>query len=66
MILGSTITCPSCGTTRAEIMPIDACQFFYECTGCARLLRPRPGDCRVFCSYGSLACPPIQAAASPM
>jgi len=41
-------------------MPADACQFFYQCTGCGALLRPKPGDCCVFCSYGSVACPPRQ------
>jgi hypothetical protein len=24
-------------------------------------LKPEPGDCCVFCSYGSVPCPPIQA-----
>ncbi len=41
-------------------MPVDACQYFYECTGCGTLLRPKPGDCCVFCSYGSVPCPAIQ------
>jgi hypothetical protein len=41
-------------------MPDDACQFFYECRNCKTLLRPKPGDCCVFCSYGSVKCPPIQ------
>jgi hypothetical protein len=41
-------------------MPTDACQYFYECTGCKQLLRPKAGECCVFCSYGSVACPPIQ------
>ena len=58
--LDSTITCPICGTTKTETMPTDACQFFYECIGCGELLRPEPGDCCVFCSYGSAPCPPIQ------
>ena len=60
MITESIITCPACGTSRAETMPVDACQYFYECTGCGTLLRPKPGDCCVFCSYGSVPCPPIQ------
>jgi len=34
VILESTITCPNCGIIKAEIMPTDACQYFYECTGC--------------------------------
>ncbi|HME07828.1 MAG TPA: GDCCVxC domain-containing (seleno)protein, partial [Bryobacteraceae bacterium] len=36
--------------------------FFYDCTGCGTLLRPKPGDCCVFCSFGSVPCPPIQKA----
>ena len=62
LILDSTITCPACGTSAAEKMPTNACQWFYECTGCKKLLRPKAGDCCVFCSYGSVKCPPIQAA----
>jgi len=42
-------------------MPTDACQFFYDCTGCGAVLRPKPGDCCVFCSYGTVPCPSIQA-----
>jgi hypothetical protein len=48
--LHSEITCPRCGHRKVEPMPTDACQFFYECTGCSSLLRPKPGDCCVFCS----------------
>jgi hypothetical protein len=60
MILRSVITCPQCGTAKAETMPTDACQFFYECTDCGKRLRPKSGDCCVFCSYGSAVCPPRQ------
>ncbi len=60
MILESTISCPDCGAARTETMPTDACQFFYDCTGCGALLRPKPGDCCVFCSYGDVPCPPVQ------
>jgi hypothetical protein len=59
-ILRSTLTCPDCGTAKAETMPTDACQYFYDCTGCGVVLRPKPGDCCVFCSYGATPCPPIQ------
>jgi len=58
--LESMITCPACGFSTREIMPIDACQFFYDCKGCGELLRPKPGHCCVFCSYGSVVCPPMQ------
>ena len=60
MILESEITCPHCGMANSETMPTDACRFFYECSGCGTRLRPKPGDCCVFCSYGSVPCPPIQ------
>lgn len=56
----STITCPVCGSAKTEMMPTDACQFFYDCTFCGALLRPKPGDCCVFCSYGNVPCPPVQ------
>ena len=60
--LESLLGCPHCGFAKQERMPGDACQFFYECTNCNTLLRPLPGDCCVFCSYGSIPCPPVQEA----
>ncbi|MCL4482612.1 MAG: hypothetical protein M1445_08375 [Bacteroidetes bacterium] len=60
IITKSTITCPVCGFAREEEMPADACQFFYECANCKALLKPKPGDCCVFCSYGTVPCPSIQ------
>lgn len=56
----STITCPMCNHRKVEVMPTDACLFFYECTGCGTRLKPKRGDCCVFCSYGSEQCPPKQ------
>lgn len=61
-ILVSTLTCPHCGWRKAETMPVDACQWYYECEHCHALLRPLPGDCCVFCSYGDVPCPPVQKA----
>ncbi len=58
--LQSTLTCPHCGHQSHETMPTTACQFFHECAGCAALLSPKPGDCCVYCSYGTVPCPPIQ------
>ena len=62
VITESTIVCPACGTSKSETMPRDACHVFYECPGCGKILRPKPGDCCVFCSYGSVPCPSVQAA----
>jgi hypothetical protein len=58
----STITCPNCGFAKVETMPTDACQWFYECGGCHALLRPKAGHCCVYCSFGSVQCPPMQEA----
>ena len=58
--LTSVITCPECGAARQEAMPTNACQWFYECTSCHAVLDPLPGDCCVYCSYGTVQCPPIQ------
>ncbi|WP_324719348.1 GDCCVxC domain-containing (seleno)protein [Salinimicrobium sp. HB62] len=63
-ILKSLITCPYCKVSREEIMPADACQFFYKCSNCEVVVKPLEGDCCVFCSYGSVPCPPIQESRS--
>lgn len=57
----STITCPNCRHKKEEIMPNDACVYFYECEKCGSHLKPLEGDCCVYCSYGSVKCPPVQA-----
>jgi hypothetical protein len=62
LVLESAVTCPQCGKVSLETMPTGACAYFYECPGCRVVLRPKPGDCCVFCSYGSVKCPPVQAA----
>jgi hypothetical protein len=60
LILQSVITCPSCGDEALERMPTDACRYFYDCQACGERLRPKRGDCCVFCSFGSVPCPPVQ------
>ena len=61
-ILQSTITCPNCASSKTETMPTDACQFFYNCAHCGVRLKPKAGDCCVFCSYGDVPCPRVQEA----
>ena len=46
----SVITCPKCQHTQAETMPEDRCIIHYQCKSCHAILRPKPGDCCVFCS----------------
>lgn len=58
--LKSTLTCPKCDYKKEEIMPTDTCQYFYECTNCKTILKPLNNDCCVYCSYGTVSCPPIQ------
>lgn len=60
MTIESTITCPHCTAQRRETMAENACQVVYRCQSCGETLRPLSGDCCVFCSYGSMPCPPIQ------
>ncbi|MBA4407615.1 hypothetical protein C0389_10100 [bacterium] len=60
IILESIIKCPFCSFQKIEIMPESACEYFYECENCKKMLKPNEGDCCVFCSYGSVKCPPVQ------
>ncbi len=61
IVLISEVTCPECKHKAVEEMPTNACQYFYECENCNVVLKPKEGDCCVFCSYGTVVCPPIQA-----
>lgn len=61
LVLTSTITCPACGHARLETMPTNSCIYFYVCEHCNVTLKPLPGDCCVFCSFGTHKCPPMQA-----
>lgn len=58
--LESTVTCPSCGAKHSETMPIHYCLVRYDCERCGAILKPKPSDCCVFCSFGSAPCPPVQ------
>ena len=62
--VNSEITCPECGFKKTEEMPLNACQYFYERTHCHKVLKPINNDCCVYCSYGTVPCPPIQENAS--
>ncbi|WP_081945502.1 GDCCVxC domain-containing (seleno)protein [Thalassotalea sp. ND16A] len=64
IITVSDLTCPECGHKELLEMPTNSCQWFYECTACMTLMKPLKGDCCVFCSYGTVPCPPIQQSGS--
>jgi hypothetical protein len=56
----SMIHCPTCGHEQLEHTPLDSYLIRYTCSACGQELRPLPGDCCVFCSYGSTPCPSVQ------
>jgi len=53
----SAIKCPFCGFEKEEKMPTDRCVFFYKCTNCNKIMRPKKGDDCVFCSFSTKDCP---------
>lgn len=61
----SVITCPRCGYQRTETMPAYSCAIFYQCQRCGTMLQPAEDDCCVYCTYGSVPCPPIQRQRRP-
>jgi hypothetical protein len=60
IVTQTTLTCPICGFRQELEIPADACLFFHRCANCNMQLRPLPGDCCVFCSYGDTVCIPKQ------
>ncbi len=56
----ATITCPACDHDASETMPTNYRLHFYECRACGVTMKPKPGDCCVFCSYANKTCPLMQ------
>ncbi|MCE3225607.1 MAG: hypothetical protein K0S32_158 [Bacteroidetes bacterium] len=54
------ITCPECKFKKTETLPTEICQLVYTCSNCNKELKPKEGDCCVFCSYGTHKCPSKQ------
>ncbi len=57
VVTSTILTCPVCKKAQDAEMPENACQHFYECTHCHTILKPKQGDCCVFCSYAEHNCP---------
>lgn len=57
IIFKSVVTCPKCGHKKQETMQDDLKQILYFCEGCKTYIKPKEGDCCIFCSYGSVKCP---------
>jgi len=60
----SILTCSKCNSPQKVKMPTNACQHFYKCESCGEMLKPKDGDCCVFCSYADSKCPPKQEEAT--
>ena len=60
MKLLAKITCPFCGFVAEVKMPENACVYFYTCTNCGKMIKPKRGDDCVFCSYADTQCPDQQ------
>ena len=56
----STFTCPKCNRRSRDQMPTNASVYFYGCAKCGTIIRPLPGRCCVYCSYGDHPCPTKQ------
>jgi hypothetical protein len=59
-VTNAHVTCPVCGYREELAIPADTCLFFHRCGNCNMLIKPAPGDCCVFCSYGDTICIPRQ------
>ena len=62
----SVLVCPHCTGSNPEAMPVDYCLILYQCASCGAYLRPLPGDCCVFCSFGSTKCPSMKTSSGRM
>lgn len=60
ILMKAHLTCPKCNSVQEADMPTNACQHFYKCQKCGAMLKPKEGDCCVFCSYADTKCPPQQ------
>jgi hypothetical protein len=54
------LTCPFCGFREELEIPADYCLISHRCANCNMPIKPAPGDCCVFCSYGDVVCIPKQ------
>lgn len=52
----STITCPHCQGAEILELPRGASQHLFQCRVCNAILKPKSGDCCIFCSFGDLDC----------
>ncbi|HFQ15066.1 MAG TPA: hypothetical protein ENK41_01820 [Rhodobacteraceae bacterium] len=58
----TVLTCPHCGHRSRQSMPDLQTLTRWNCNNCHTDIQPRPGECCVFCSFGSVPCPDAQRA----
>jgi hypothetical protein len=56
----AALTCPVCKHVESMTMPADRCVIAHECRACHTVLKPKAGDCCVFCSFADKRCPFVQ------
>ena len=59
MQLKSTLKCPNCGHTEQVTMPLDYCQFSYDCKSCHEIMKAKQGIAVCFVD-GDVPCPSAQ------
>ncbi len=52
----SVVTCPHCQAFELVEIPTGFSQHLYRCPSCLVILKPKSGDCCIFCSFGSHDC----------
>ena len=58
--LKTVITCKNCGTSEEVMMHAKLPEQKFICKRCTAELSARADECCVYCSYGSVKCPPVQ------
>ena len=56
LITEANLTCPECGYVELLDIPLNYLQIIHQCSRCGARLKPKPGDCCVFCSYADSHC----------
>ncbi|OWS69441.1 GDCCVxC domain-containing (seleno)protein [Polynucleobacter campilacus] len=52
----STITCPHCQAAETLEVLRGSSMHLYRCRSCSNILKPKSGDCCIFCSFGDFDC----------
>ena len=63
VILETVMTCPSCHAKEKQTMWPHFIESVFVCNKCNKPHLQIPDRCCIYCSYGSIECPPIQEVA---